>query len=95
MLTQLEWRSLESRRRTSRLVNMYKCIRKKNALSLPNYVMVSTKKEDEPIQPSCRIDSMKYSFFPRTIKEWNMLPSQVKSVNEPANFKLQLADADE
>ena len=35
-------------------------------------------------------DCYKYSFFPRTIKDWNSLPDKLGTIKEPHKFKLAL-----
>ena len=39
---------------------------------------------------SSRVDSYKYSFFPRTISEWNKLPQDVRSKPSVASFRSAL-----
>ena len=36
----------------------------------------------------------KYSFFPRTIKDWNSLPGKLATIKEPHKFKLALTHFD-
>ena len=42
------------------------------------------------IIPSVRTNAYKYSFFPRTIKEWNSLPTNIIETNSPQSFLYQL-----
>ena len=39
-------------------------------------------------------DCYKYSFFPRTIKDWNSLPDKLATIKEPHTFKLDLTHFD-
>ena len=39
-------------------------------------------------------DCYKYSFFPRTIKDWNSLPDKIATIKEPQTFKLALTHFD-
>ena len=39
-------------------------------------------------------DCYKYSFFPRTIKDWNSLPDKLATIKEPHKFKLALPHFD-
>ena len=39
-------------------------------------------------------DCYKYSFFPRTIKDWNSLPDKIATIKEPHKFKFALAHFD-
>ena len=87
LLHSLRWPTLQFHRKCNRLILMYKLLN--NLLSVPlNYLPASS-----PItttrsshyfklmhyQPS--LDCYKYSFFPRTVPEWNTLPSKI--VSEP------------
>ena len=64
---------------------------------LPSYVMKRTKakrssgsisKSFIPLRP--RLDCYKFSFYARTIVEWNMLPPELKSQNTLNLLKLAL-----
>jgi len=93
MLTNLNWPSLEVRRTRARLIMFYKIITysvaiypEKNLLipadsrtrhaSIHNYKHIGTSK-----------DSYKYSFFPRTVKQWNMLPVTAQTATTVDSFK--------
>ncbi|CAH3124074.1 unnamed protein product, partial [Pocillopora meandrina] len=67
-LRQINWPTLEKRRQVATL--MYKCVTNQTAINIPSYIISST--EFIPLQPSC--DTYKYSFWPRTITDWNSLP---------------------
>ena len=79
MLNHLQWPSLKSRRTNARLILLFKAVR--NPLVLPDCCLpqpapVSFTRTNNPLkfsQLQCRVDSYKYSFLPRTIKEWNNL----------------------
>ena len=43
-----------------------------------------------PLQPSC--DTYKYSFWPRTIIDWNSLPSDYLTLDSTAKFKATVSD---
>ena len=43
-----------------------------------------------PLQPSC--DTYKYSFWPRTIIDWNSLPSDYLTMDSCAKFKATISD---
>ena len=79
MLEILDWPSLESRRRISRLQILYKGINNLSGLSIP-YYFLSTQRSTRHhhlhhfIQPSTRTNYYQNSFFPKTIKDWNNLP---------------------
>eukprot|EP00745_Piridium_sociabile_P041733 TRINITY_DN82982_c0_g1_i5.p1 TRINITY_DN82982_c0_g1~~TRINITY_DN82982_c0_g1_i5.p1 ORF type:complete len:1008 (+),score=211.04 TRINITY_DN82982_c0_g1_i5:126-3026(+) len=79
MLNKLKWPKLQQRRKTSRLAMLYK-IRHNLAKVETNNLTPHTRRGRGHNQayrlPSCRTDYRKYSFLPRTIKEWNSLPAE-------------------
>ena len=79
MLEILNWPSLESRRRISRLQTLYKGINNLSGLSIPHYFLPTQRSTRHHhfyhfIQPSTRTNYYQNSFFPKTIKDWNNLP---------------------
>ena len=81
MLTGLEWPTLESRRRRARLTTFFKyhskhiSINSKFAPSAdPSRRRARNSNSQSYPIPSNRTDYRKFSFFPRTIVEWNALP---------------------
>ena len=79
MLCDLHWPNLSCRRRISRLKTFYNAIYKTSALKIPHYFMSTSyaTRHHHPLHfmtPSLRTNSYKFSFFPRTICDWNNLP---------------------
>ena len=93
LLHLLGWPTLQLRRKCNRLILMYKLLN--NLLSVPlNYLLapspITTTRSSHDFklmhyQPS--LNCYKYSFFPRTVPEWNTLPSNV--VFEPTLNKFK------
>ena len=85
MLQDLEWQSLETRRREARLVLLYKVIH--GLVAVPtdghvSFVPVTTRASNTMKLHQYNTDhsSVENSFFPRTIIDWNNLPPEaVKS----------------
>ena len=95
MLSTMNWRSLEDRRRDARLCMLYKVDRN----------LVAIKKDKRLIPPkrrtrhsqgrayqtlSCRTEGRKNSFFPRTVCDWNALPPDITEAESLAAFKAQV-----
>ena len=91
MIKDLQWESLETRRKHLRLVLMYQ--------GLNNLVAIPT----SPIKPASRAasrkqfkvigtikDPLKHSFYPSTIKEWNKLPAEVTGSSSVDIFRANL-----
>ena len=94
----LNWPTLEKRRQVARLTLMYKCVTNQAAIDIPCYVHHQSSLKTRashplkfiPLQPSC--DTYKYSFWPRTIIDWNSLPSDYLTMNSTAKFKATISD---
>ena len=95
MLNDLNWPSLAQRRKQARLTFMYKIVNnlvdlhKDNYLFPPAWVGPRTKPHAYQLyQPSTNY--FKYSFFPRTVVEWNRLPAEVACAPSLEAFKSSL-----
>ena len=75
------------------LTLIYKTLHGQAAINTPPYVkhttVMKTRKSDPmkfiPVQTSC--DEYKYSFWPRTINDWNSLPPNIINMTSISNFK--------
>ena len=95
MIEQLEWTTLQERRKHIRLLMMYKL--KNNILRvdassklIPNERPSRNNNEQALRIPSCKTTVRTDSLYPRTIKEWNILPNCTVSALSPESFKAQL-----
>ena len=99
ILQQLEWPTLEQRRKEARSINMFKIQHATIAIPLPDYVQKQTASNTRQYHPSRfrvmgpKTNVYKYSFFPRTILEWNSLPVSLYSIHDLDNFKTALVDS--
>ena len=83
MFQYLQWPSLQSRRLRSRLTMLYKIrfglvdINWKSYLNESNYFKGKLRGHSRSkfLHPHCSLDVFKYSFFPRTCRDWNSLPT--------------------
>ena len=94
MLCDLNWSTLQRRREISRLKTFYNVIYNTSALKIPHYFVITTyaTRHQHPlhfITPSVRTNSYKYSYFPRTVRNWNNLPIQTI---ESSSLQLFLAN---
>lgn len=91
----LGWPLLEDRRKYLRLTLFFNIlngrtgIEKERYLKEPSYVSPRTDHHLKVREYRCRINLFKYSFFPRTIHEWNNLPADVIS-STPSSFSTAL-----
>ena len=82
MLKALDWPSLELRRKASRLTTLFKIDTGKVNVSIkPQPAPTRSRRaHDRQFQRNtCKKDVRNYSFFPRTIRDWNALPQDTVS----------------
>ena len=95
MIEQLEWKPLKNRRKQARLTMMYKLtfglvnIQCENKL-VPNQRHSRNNNSLSYQVRSCRTSVRKESYYPRTIREWNTLPTSTVSAESLEVFKAQL-----
>jgi len=81
MLQELQWISLQERRRQARLIMFYKILHNVVEVDFDvhlNFMEIPTRGHQLKFrQLSTRLDSFKHSFLPATIRDWNSLPIEV------------------
>ena len=88
ILGQLKWESLKKRRKDNRLILLYKGL--KGKASIPTDDLISKTRpgrnqHSKAFQtPTANTDVYKCSFFPQTIRDWNVLPDSLISSAEVA-----------
>jgi hypothetical protein len=84
MLSDLKWPSLADRRKISRLVVFYKAVNNLVAIPLDSLTRRSRPTRSNPdhaisyINLHANCDILKYSFFPKTIVDWNSLSTSTR-----------------
>ena len=96
MLQTLNWRSLQDRRKDARLCMLYRIDRDLVAITKAGRLVTPERKTRHDHTRafkllSCRIDTRKMSFFPRTFRDWNALPPDIVEVNSLDAFKARVA----
>ena len=92
MLAELNWQTLAERRRLARLTMFYKIHYNLVTITMPlssKLYSCSTRTENILAYniPSSRCDYRLYSFFPRTVRDWNTLPQQTVGLGTVEAFK--------
>jgi hypothetical protein len=92
ILQQLQWPSLEQRRKQIRLTTMYKIQQGLIAISIPHYLQRQTAQTRQYHPQRFRImrtysNVYKYSYFPRTVTDWNSLSPSSYDANTVECFK--------
>ncbi len=98
MWSELGWHSLQAQHFEVQMTMFYKIVNGHVALNLPSYIstlMASLRSAHNQqymvVQPS--INSFKYSFYPRTIRCWNILPAYIVYSPSVASFKTNITNA--
>ena len=80
IVQELDWRNLEQRRREHSLKLMFKVVNGQSELKMSDYYNQRTQQithqslhEKCYVLPQCRTDTHQQSYFPWTIREWNVL----------------------
>ena len=96
-MTFLNWPPLTERRARIKLTTLYKA--RSGAIEIPmddlipanhNTKIVTRTNSHRFFIPDSRVDTHLYSFYPDTIRLWNLLPQQTKSCESVAGFKQAL-----
>ena len=96
MLSDLKWDTLETRRKKNRLTLMYKLSHNLVDITTENHLIPNSEKRTHNSHafkyrmPKVSKDVFKFSFFPRSITEWNLLPADLVNCKSLSNFKLNL-----
>jgi len=95
MVQRLNWEPLEERRRAARLTMMYKMVHGHVHLNTESRLVRPARRSRYATEhsfqiPAAKTDCRKWSFFPRTIREWNALPANTVSAESLNAFKALL-----
>ena len=98
MLANLNWPTLEERRISARLSLLYKSLHHLVAIDLKDYILkpdnngITTRKSSSISfhHPAVKKDCYRFSFIPRTVAEWNCLPSAVRDSPSIETFRNQI-----
>lgn len=88
----LGWNTLQNRRKTFRLKFLHSIYHNRSGLNRDSYIKApeyTSARRDHPLKIKeyrCRTELFKMSFFPKTVSEWNRLPSDVVSLSSSDAF---------
>ena len=87
----LGWQTLETRRLQHQLVFLYKIKYNLLNFSLPQHLVVpcTRTRNSDPnrfVQIPTRINTYAYSFYPRVIRAWNLLPNEILRLSSIDTF---------
>lgn len=96
ILEDLSWDTLESRRTKIQLTMLYKIINNLVDIPAEDYLTFNSSRTRSAHSKKLRhypstCDTFKFSFFPRTIPLWNLLPATVAETPDLVSFKRELS----
>ncbi|CAC5364805.1 unnamed protein product [Mytilus coruscus] len=91
----LNWPTLETRRTANRLILFQKILYHQVAIEIPKYYIVNNRKTRHShtvsiMQSHCNTFEYEFSFYPRTIRDWNHLPGNIATDTDSDTFKENL-----
>ena len=92
LLNELNWIPLKERRTISRLTLFHKAIHGDGGLAFPDYVTkrrrhLRNSSQNKFIELLPNTETYKNSYFCRTVKDWNALPSEIVNIKSADRFK--------
>ena len=96
LLSELKWDTLEIRRKKNRLTLMYKLSHNLVGITIGDHLIPNSEKRTRNSHafkykmPKVSKDVFKFSFFPRSITEWNSLPADLVNCESSSDFMLNL-----
>ena len=98
MLHNLNWQPLQLRHRISRLQMLYAAVHNTNStvnlttFLIPTSYPTRNNHQYHYIILSAQTNAYQTSFYPRTIKDWNQLPTHIIECNNLQSFLSQLTN---
>ena len=93
-VSDLGWEPIQKRRQLDRLTALYKIQRGLVETDTGDIVWSNDKRtrgqQRRSYQPAVTVTAYKNSFFPRTIREWNLLPTSVRDAATLEEFRVGL-----
>ena len=99
MLQELNWETLATKRKTARLSFIYKLYHNLMDFSVEAHLKPNNERRTcgshafKFIVRRAKKDAFKFSFFPRTINEWNSLPEDIVNSKSLYSFKSKLVNS--
>ncbi len=87
LITALGWPTLEHRRIIKQATTFYKILNNIIEITPPPGLLTRSRTRGQYIAPKCRINAMVFSFYPRAIRIWNMIPSKITNIKNPKSFQ--------
>ena len=85
LITALGWQTLERRRIIKQATTFYKILNNIIEITPPG-LPTRSRTRGQYIAPRCRINAMVFSFYPRAIRIWNMIPPKMTNIKNQKSY---------
>ena len=83
----LNWQTLERRRIIKQAMTFYKILNNIIKISPPSGLLTRSHNRHHYIVPRSRLNTVVYSFYPRSIRIWNTIPKEITEITQPESFQ--------
>jgi hypothetical protein len=87
LIATLGWPTLERRRIIKQAMTFYKILNNIINITPPPGLLKPSKNRGHYIATRCRINTAVFSFYPRAIRIWNMIPPHITAIENPIAFQ--------
>ena len=87
LIATLGWPTLERRRITKQAMTFYNILNNRINITPPPGLLKPSKYRGHYIATRCRINTAVFSFYPRAIRIWNMIPPHITEIENPIAFQ--------
>ena len=85
--------TLERRRQHHMMKTLHKVFYAHVGINIPAWIITSQRNNLKFVQPASRINCHLYSFYPRAIRFWNLLPFNIRNMKDVDAFTNSLTTA--
>ena len=87
LITALGWPTLERRRIIKQATIFYKILNKIIEVTPRPGLLTRSPTRGQYVASWCHINAMVFSFYPRAIRIWNIIPPKITNIKNPNHFK--------
>ena len=82
----LNWQTLERRRTIKQAMSFYTILNNIIEINPPTGLLTRSHNRHHFTIPRSRLNTVVYSFYPRTIRIWNKIPKEITEIKQPESF---------
>ena len=92
LIATLGWPTLERRRIIKQAMTFYKILNNIINITPPTGLLKPSKNRGHYMATRCRINTSAFSFYPRAIRIWNMIPQHITEIDNPITFQAAITN---